>query len=150
MLTKVINFFHWTKNCIMWGPDVKNQLRVLWPKITDIKQPLSTIFFEVLLIHNFIFSGLSLTKPTGKISMPCIVFCMKTLKCWKGWNFKMKCIKTLQIGNQQRMKIMISSPKSRGADPGHRRLKEKGISRSAPRIFPTNFLFIYFSSFFTR
>ena len=104
-------------------------------------------------MHNF-FRGLSLTKPTGKISMSCIVFYMKTLKCWNLWNFKMKCIKTLQIGNQQSMKIMISSPKSRGADPGHRRLKEKGISRSAHTnnqyeswIFATKFLFIYFLSF---
>ena len=38
----------------------------------------------------------------------------------------MKCIKTLRIGNQQSMKIMISNPKSRGAALGHHRLKEKG------------------------
>lgn len=49
----------------------------------------------------------------------------------------MKCIKTLQIGNQQSMKIMISSPKSRGAAPGHRRLKEKGTLQIGTKISET-------------
>ena len=104
----------------------------------------SQSLFKYWYVHYFIFAGLSLMQPTRKISMLSMVFYLKTLKCWNLWNFKMKCIKTLQIGNQQSMKIMISSLKLRGAAPGHRRLKEKGtlgISIFGPklaRFWPNN------------
>jgi len=52
----------------------------------------------------------------------------------------MKCIKTLQIGIQQSMKIMISSRKSRGADHGHRRPKEKGTLQIGTKIPGTSII----------
>ena len=95
------------------------------------------------LLQPSLVKGLSLMRPKGKISMLCMVFCFKTLECWKEWNFKINCIKTLQIKKSMKP-IMISSPKSREAAPGHRRLKEKGtlgISIFGPklaRFWPNN------------